>query len=132
MAQTWVTICKEKPENHKNLVKNDGKFQKIEEKHLILFPNPQLSFCEVFHSKVHIFLTSLPSLSKLKNCVFTLCIFQNSRGFSDFPALPRYLGQFCWLYLIEWEILHRICIFVYFLGAFGAWCLQTVLKTNLP
>ena len=45
--------CKEKPANHKNLLKNDGKFWKIEEKRLPLFPNPQLSFWKVFHLKVH-------------------------------------------------------------------------------
>ena len=38
----------------KNLPNIEGKTRKIEEKRLSLFPNPQLSFWEVSHSKVHI------------------------------------------------------------------------------
>ena len=35
---------------NKNQPNNEGKFRKIEERHLPLFPNPQLSFWKVFHS----------------------------------------------------------------------------------
>ena len=34
--------CNEKPENHKNLLKNDGRFRKIEEKRLPLFFTPKI------------------------------------------------------------------------------------------
>ena len=41
--------------------------------------------------------------------------FRIQRGFSDFTVFLRYLGQFCRRHSIERGILHRTCIFEYFL-----------------
>ena len=56
---------------------------------------------------------------KLKNDVLALWIFQKKRGFSDFSAFLRYLGQFCQWHSIEREILHGKCIFGYFFEILG-------------
>ena len=51
--------------------------------------------------------------------VFLRYEFLKKGGFSDFPAFPRYLDQFCRRHSIEWEILRHKCILDIFLEHLG-------------
>ena len=67
------------------------------------------------------------SLSKKKKCGFEIWFFEKIMGFSDFPAFPRYLGQFWLRQSIQRKILHRKCYIAYFF-----WTNKRCCTPNLP